>query len=281
MAEVLDHRLRAAAAKWSFLDVVAKPLVVSDLQASICVALGQTRGATHTLGAVAMSNRMDECLALLGNSDSIGVVRSELGEIIHSKDPILLSGPVGVGKPYIAKLIHTYGPFGGSHYVECRCNELSITDLSELLLGPKGRWGALLEQARNSTLVLHYVETLPMEVQGLLADAFKEISKSMHVICLAYTSLDEELANGTIDDRLYFEISLCQLEIPPLAERPEDIEAIIQYIVRHHERYDITYQYSEREVELLIEECRELPLAHNVDELLDHVRSKASERVSV
>lgn len=281
MTEVFDKRLRAASVQWPFLDVIVKPLVISDLQSVIRVALGQERGATHALGSIAMSNRMDECLALIGGSDSIGAVRRELGEIIHAKEPILLTGPVGIGKPYIANLIHTYGPYGKSPFVECRCDTMSAIDLSELLIGPKGRWGALLEQARNSTLVLHYVEALPMDVQSLLADEFKKISKSIHVICLAYTSLDEELANGTIDDRLYFEISLCELKIPPLADRLEDIEAIIQYIVLNHERYDVPYQYSEEEVDQLVQECRNLPLTRNVDELLEHVRSHASGAVPV
>lgn len=281
MAEVFDQRLRAAVVHWEFLDVVAKPLVISDLQASIRVALGQQRGATHKLSAVAMSNRMDECLALLGNSDSIGRVRRELGEVIHTKQPILISGPVGIGKPDIANWIHCYGPYANSEFVECRCNEMSSIDLSELLIGPKGRWGALLERARNTTLVLHYVETLPLEVQGWLADAFKEISESMHVICLAYTSLNEELANGTIDDRLYFEISLCQLEIPRLADRPQDIEGIIRYIMRHRELYEIPYECSAAKVEKLIENCIDIPLERNVDELLERLRSYASQCPSV
>jgi len=158
---------------------------------------------------------------------------------------------------------------------------MSHVDLSELLIGPKGRWGAILERARNTTLVLHYVETLPMEVQGWLADSFKKISQSMHVICLAYTSLDEELANGTIDDQLYFEISLCQLDIPRLADRPEDIGAITRHILKHHERYEIARQYSEDEIEQLIDECEVLPMKRNVDELLEHLRSHASDRLSV
>ncbi len=276
LAEVLDQRLRAAMVHWQFLDVVARPLVITDIQAAIRVALGKDRGETHALSSVAMSNRMDECLALLGNSDAIGAVRSELGEVIHRKQPILLSGPVGIGKPYIARFIHNYGPYGKSEFVECQCNQMSSIDLEQLLIGPKGRWGALLERARNTTLVLHYVETLPMEVQGWLADSFKKIAASMHVICLAYTSLDEELANGTIDDRLYFEISLCQLEIPCLADRPQDIEAIICYMVKHHERYDIPYDYSDTEIQALIEECEALPLERNVDELMEYVRSHAS-----
>jgi DNA-binding NtrC family response regulator len=279
LADVLDQRLRAAVVQWEFLDVVSKPLAIGDIQASIRVALGQERGATHALSPVAMSNRMDECLALLGNSSAIGAVRCDLGEMIHTKLPILISGPVGIGKPYIASLIHDYGPYARSELVECRCNQMSRIDLSELLIGPKGRWGAILERARNTTLVLHYVETLPMEVQGWLADSFKKIAESMHVICLAYTSLDEELANGTIDDRLYFEISLCQLEIPKLADRPQDIEAIIHYIVRHHERYEIPAGYSDSDVEQLIEECTKLPPKLNVDGLLERVRAHGSDCV--
>ena len=281
LAKVLDQRLRAAMVHWQFLDVVARPLVINDIQAAIRVALGKNRGETHALSSVAMSNRMDECLALLGNSNAIGSVRRELGKVIHAKQPILLTGPEGIGKPYIARFIHDYGPYGKSEFVECRCNQMSSIDLEQLLIGPRGRWGALLERARNTTLVLHYVETLPLEVQGWLADSFKKIAASMHVICLAYTSLDEELANGMIDDNLYFEISLCQLDIPRLTDRPQDIESIIRYMVKHHERYEIPYEYSEKEIEQLVEECQALPLERNVDELMEHIRAHAAELISV
>lgn len=281
LAAVFDQRLRAAVVQWPFLDVVTRPLVISELHATIRVALGKERGETHALSSVAMSNRMDECLALVGNSREIGKVRRELGEVIHNKQPILLSGPEGIGKPDIARLIHNYGPYAKSDFVECRCNEMSSIDLSELLIGPKGRWGIILERARNTTLVLHYVETLPMEVQGWLADSFKKISQSMHVICLAYTSLDEELANGTIDDRLYFEISLCQLDIPRLADRPQDIEEMTRYILKHPERYDIPHQYSEEEIEQFIDECEGLPFERNVDELIESLRSHAPKALTV
>lgn len=277
MAAFLDRRTRFAVEVNGFFDVITKPLCVSDLRESLALALGVKRGATKELSPIALSNRMDGCLALLGNSPKIAEVRNELRELIFLKQPILIAGAVGIGKPYIARFIHQHGPFANSHYVDCKCNELDARSLESELLGPDGQWGSLLEVARGGTLVLHYVETFPMDFQRRLAKYFQAIAQEMHIICLAYANLDEELSNGTIDDNLYFEISLCQLVIPDLSERPQDVEAMVRYITQTPDDFGVPCQYNRASIDLMVADLRRTKLTHNIDELIERIRKHAEE----
>ncbi|CAA6678521.1 MULTISPECIES: sigma-54 dependent transcriptional regulator [unclassified Lentimonas] len=276
MTGYLDLRARSAVEGSGFFDVLSKPVNIRALSEVLRVALGRERGATGIMSPIALSNRMDQCLGLLGDSKEIGIVRRELKEKINLKEPILISGPIGTGKSYIARFIHEHGPFAKSHFVECHCNELDEEALMTQLLSREGEWGTLLNEARGGTLVLHYVEALPMEFQRLLANAFQEIAESMHVICLAYTCLDEELSKGTIDDNLYFEISLCQLIVPSLEERPQDVEAMARHIISKPKQYGISYEYGREEADLLVVELRRMELTRNIEGLLEHIRTVAA-----
>ena len=52
---------------------------------------------------------------------------------------------------------------------------------------------------------------------------------------------------------------------------------MVRYITRNHERYDISYEYSRQEVDLLVAELRGIELGRNVDERLERVRAHAAE----
>ena len=281
MTGYLDLRARSAVENSGFFDVLSKPVSIHALSEVLRVALGRERGASGMMSPIALSNRMDQCLALLGDSKEIGIVRRELKEEINLKEPILISGPISVGKTFIARFIHEHGPFAKSHFVECHCEELKGEAFSTQLLSPEGEWGALLNEARGGTLVLHSVEALPLDCQRLLANAFQKIAQKMHVICLADTSLDEELSEGTIDDLLYFEISLCQLIVPCLETRPQDVEAMTRHIISNPAQYGISYEYGREEADLLVVELRRMPLSRNVEQLLEHIRANAAAHVGV
>jgi two-component system C4-dicarboxylate transport response regulator DctD len=277
MAAFLDRRTRFAVEVNGFFDVIPKPLNASALQRSLSVALGYRRGATKVLSPIALSNRMDDCIALLGSSCQIVKVRKELSQLISQKSPILIAGSEGIGRSYVAQFIHEHGPFAKSHYVECQCGELDAESFDAQLFDSNGQWGTLLEHARGGTLVFNSIETLSLELQRRLAAYFQAISDEMHVICLSCTNLEDQMSDGLIDDTLYFEVSLYQLVIPDLSERPQDVDAIVRYITENPERFDVPCHYSRESIDMMVADLRRTELTCNVIELIERIRQHAED----
>lgn len=251
--------------------VIGKPIRPANLRDRLRVVLQRHRGATCAASHVALSNRMDECIALLGESPHICAVRKRIRELITSHQPLLLEGARGIGKPQIAKLIHENGPFGESRYRFCDCSLLDENSIAVELIAEDGTWGKLLEDSRHGTLTLSNVHTLPIRIQAQLAKVFSELIKQTHVLCLLDKPLDEVMGDGELDDMLYFQLSLESLHIPDLSERPVDVEEMVRFIASHPDRFGLGRKPQPIEVDALVAVLRTTYLERNVDELVERV----------
>ena len=258
--------------------IVNKPIRPANLRDRLRVALHRRRGATSAPSSVALTNRMDECVALLGESPHISNVRKRIRELVKSHLPFLIEGSPGIGKPQIAELIHQNGPFGQSNYKLCDCAVLKEHGLECQLIAQDGTWGKLLDDARDGTVALSNVDALPTANQAQLAKAFPEIIKEIHVICLLDKPLDEIMDDGELDDMLYFQLSLESLHIPDLSERPVDVEEMVRFVTSKTDRFGLDREPQPIEVDALVANLRKAYLERNVDELVERVRAYCVEQ---
>lgn len=251
---------------------IPKPIRPENLRERLRVVMNQHRGATETVRGIALTNRMDQCVALLGESAEICKVRKRLAALIPRTIPFILEGPNGVGKPEIAELIHRYGPFAESHFVEFDCTGVDETQFQQQLIGDDGRDGTVLQNAKDGTLVLRHVADLPMTCQAVLATAFKRISKQTHLICMLDETLDDLMDGARLHDMLYFELSLETLHIPALSERPVDVEAMVRFVANNPNRFSLDRQLSSTEIDAQVAILRKTYLERNVEELVERVQ---------
>lgn len=254
---------------------IKKPIRPIHLIEQIRVALNTHRGATQTLSRVAITNRMDQCVALLGQSPAICQARRKIVELATVHKPIFLEGPFGVGKPDVVNFIHRNGGHADSRIVTCNCREMTAEEMREQIISEDGRLGTCLEEAANATLVFNNIDFIPMELQQHLAPVIRELSKQTQIIAWANASLDELLEAGAIDDELYFEMSLHTIHLPALSERPTDIEEIARFVAGSPEAFDLTRQMDATEIDLLVATLRKSELKGNLRELIQRVRLTA------
>lgn len=271
-----DVRVREFTRDADYCDLVVKPIQVKTLMEALRIALGRTRGATLEMDQIAFSNRMDACLALVGESEKIGDVRQQLRKALLGRTSLLLEGPVGIGKAEIARLVRDYGPYGNSHFVECHCDELSEEELSEQLIDEAGKWGTLLEEAREGTLALYNVEKIPLQLQIALGKAFSVITDELYLIAQAHCSLEDAMGEGDFDIKLYFELSRYVVRLSPLRERMEDVEPIVRYVATSPSRFGLPRRLSDEEIKTLAHTIELKELTRNIDELVLSVRRFAS-----
>ncbi|HZH14450.1 MAG TPA: RNA repair transcriptional activator RtcR [Archangium sp.] len=168
-----------------------------------------------------------------------------------SRAPLLLTGPTGAGKSQLAKRIyqlkktrrHVNGPF-----VDLNCATLRGDGAMSALFGHvKGAFtGAvgdrpgLLRQANGGVLFLDEIGELGADEQAMLLRALedkrflpvgsdKEAESDFQLIAGTNRDLQAEVERGRFREDLLARINLWTFRLPPLCERPEDIQPNLLY----------------------------------------------------
>jgi len=163
---------------------------------------------------------------------------------------VLIVGESGVGKGAVARFIHDESPRAEGPYVAVNCAALpSALVESELFGVRKGaftdasadRPGLFLE-ATGGTLFLDEIVELPVESQPKLLHALesgrvrplgtaRDASIDVRLIAATNRSLEEALRDRRFRPDLYYRLNVIRIEIPPLRERPEDVEGLVDVFV--------------------------------------------------
>ncbi|MBC3949550.1 MULTISPECIES: RNA repair transcriptional activator RtcR [Pseudomonas] len=177
---------------------------------------------------------------------------------VRSKAPMLLIGPTGAGKSFLARRI--YELKRSRHQIEGRFVEVNCATLrgdgamSTLFGHIKGAFtGALaareglLRAAEGGMLFLDEIGELGADEQAMLLKAIeekrflpmgsdKEVASDFMIIAGTHRDLRDRVAQGLFREDLYARINLWTFNLPGLAKRREDIEPNIDFELERHAR---------------------------------------------
>jgi DNA-binding NtrC family response regulator len=168
---------------------------------------------------------------------------------------VLILGESGTGKEVTARTIHYSGTYRAHPFIGVNCAALNDNLLESELFGhEKGAFtGAVarklgrFEMAGEGTLFLDEVGDMSLAMQAKLLRVLQERNfervggtKSIHsrcrVIAASNKKLEDLLASGAFREDLYYRLSLVVMRLPPLRERPKDIELLIDLFIRQANR---------------------------------------------
>jgi two-component system response regulator FlrC len=172
-----------------------------------------------------------------------------------SRATILIQAESGTGKELLAKLIHAASPRRKGAFVAINCAAIPENLLESELFGfEKGAFtGATsakpgrFEQADGGTLVLDEIGELPLALQGKLLRAIQErtvdrlggsrpIAVDVRIIALTNRDLVTEVKEGRFREDLYYRLNVIPLRLPPLRERPADLELLALHFAERYAR---------------------------------------------
>jgi len=231
-------------------DFVVKPASPERVEVSLRNALA-ARALAGELQRVKRSRDGTLSLAdVITRSPAMAPVLKAAEKTAASDIPVLLDGESGVGKELMARAIHGSGERRAKPFVAVNCGALPEHLIESILFGhEKGAFTGATEkhtgkfvEADGGTLFLDEVGELPQAAQVKLLRALQEgevepvgsrkaVKVDVRIISATNRDLIAEVKAGRFREDLFYRLHVFPITIPPLRQRPEDIEALARHFV--------------------------------------------------
>jgi transcriptional regulator with GAF, ATPase, and Fis domain len=191
---------------------------------------------------------------IVGESRPIVALRALIKRVGAADLSALLHGPSGSGKELVARALHHASSRAAKPMIAINCASVAPTLLDAELFGyRKGAFtGAmtdrtgLIEAAHGSTLFLDEIGDMPLAMQAALLRVLEQRevkrlgdntprSVDFRLVCATHRDLEAEVTAGRFRADLLFRLREVTLEVPPLAERGDDVGLLAHAFLRQAE----------------------------------------------
>ncbi|QJB37954.1 sigma 54-interacting transcriptional regulator [Chitinophaga oryzae] len=192
---------------------------------------------------------------IVGNGAAMQEVYRLISLVATSGTTVLVHGETGTGKELIARAIHNASARKDKLMVKVNCAALPANLIESELFGhERGAFTGATEKhigkfelADKSTLFLDEIGELPLEAQAKLLRVIQErelervggkqtIRVDVRLIAATNRNLEEAVRAGQFREDLYYRLNVFPVRLPPLRERPEDIEPLANFFVKKYAR---------------------------------------------
>lgn len=241
------------AMKKGAFDYITKPIIDSEIKIIIDKILEKKKILQENKDLkqmIAKTTRTSYC-GIIGTSDKMQKIYNMIDSVANTKATILISGESGTGKGLMAQAIHQADRNRADKpFIEVSCGALSETLLESEIFGHvKGAFtGAIkdkegrFERARGGTIFLDEIDAfspnLQVKLLRVLQDGVFErvgdtevLRTDARVIVATNQNLNELVTQNQFREDLYYRINVIPITLPPLRERKEDVDLLVQHFI--------------------------------------------------
>jgi two-component system, NtrC family, response regulator AtoC len=185
---------------------------------------------------------------LVGNDPAIEKIRELIGLISDTGLNVLLLGETGTGKEVVARLLHSASNRKNKRFIKVNCAALPLTLLESELFGyEKGAFTGAdkfkpgkFEIASEGVIYLDEIGDMPLLLQAKLLEVLQSgefarlggtdvVKVNTWVLASTNHDLEKDMKQGHFREDLYYRLNIIRIELPPLRERKDDIQPLIDH----------------------------------------------------
>jgi len=242
-----EVRTAVQAMKLGAYDFITKPFDNDELLYTVKRAVERR----ELLGQVeALQNQLTHHSALrqvMGTSPLMQTIFAQIQQVAGSNFTVLIEGETGTGKELVARAVYQQSLRCKAPFIALDCGAIPETLIESELFGyEKGaftgadrRKAGHMELAAGGTLFLDEITNLPLTTQSKLLRALQErqiqplgmmrpLPVDLRVIAASNVRLADEVQAGRFRQDLFHRLNEFLIRLPPLRERPEDIQHLAQ-----------------------------------------------------
>lgn len=240
----LDTAVRAS--DTGAFEYFPKPFDIDELARTVRQAVGANSSAVGT-----GDEPIGDGLPLVGRSAAMQTVFRMITRVLRNDLTVLILGESGTGKELVAEAIHGLGHRRAGPFIAVNTAAIPAELIESELFGhEKGAFtGAVarqvgkFEQAAGGTLFLDEIGDMPMQAQTRLLRALQsgtvrrvggreEVKLDTRIVAATNKDLQPLIAAGLFREDLYYRLNVVPIAMPPLRERPDDIEALARHFLK-------------------------------------------------
>jgi len=187
---------------------------------------------------------------IIGQSKALQAVMAQVGKVASSDATVLLLGETGTGKELVARAIHRLSRRADRSFIKLNCAAIPSGLLeSELFGNERGAFtGAIskkigrLELADKGTLFLDEIGEISLTLQPKLLRVLQDqeferlggietLKVDFRLIAATNRNLADSLRANEFRSDLYYRLNVFPIRVPPLRERREDIQSLVEHFV--------------------------------------------------
>ena len=239
------------AMKIGAFDYVPKPFEIEEMEVKIAKALDMRRMQhqidylRHAQGDIYDFDR------IIGSSGALQRVLGIVKKVAKSNTTVLIRGETGTGKELIAGAIHHNSLRSARNFVKVNCAALQENLLESELFGhekgaftgaDKQRIGRF-EQSDGGSLFLDEIGDMSSSTQAKILRVLQEheferlggtrtLRVDVRLVAATNRDLPAMVAAGQFREDLYYRLNVVTVDMPPLRERKEDVQALAGFFIR-------------------------------------------------